>query len=62
MQWHMPIGYKVVDGKITICEERYLQTMIEIKTEQGLIEQIKRIQSIIDDIVPNKEISQLKNV
>ena len=33
MQWHMPIGYKVVDGKNTICEEqrkivnRYLQTM-----------------------------------
>ena len=33
MQWHMPLGYKVVDGKITICEEqrkivnRYLQTM-----------------------------------
>lgn len=22
MQWHMPIGYKVVDGKITICEEQ----------------------------------------
>ena len=21
MQWHMPIGYKVIDGKITVCEE-----------------------------------------
>lgn len=21
MQWHMPIGYKVVNGKITIYEE-----------------------------------------
>ena len=31
-----------------------------IETEQGLIEQIQRIQSIIDDIVLNKEISQLK--
>lgn len=28
-----------------------------IETEQGLIEQIQRIQSIIDDIVLNKEIS-----
>ncbi len=34
MSWHMPIGYKVVDGKITIyedqkkdCGDRYLQTM-----------------------------------
>ena len=31
-----------------------------IETEQGLIEQIQRIQSIIDDIVLNKEISQFK--
>ena len=21
MQWHMPIGYRVIDGKITVCEE-----------------------------------------
>lgn len=31
-----------------------------IETEKGLIEQIQRIQSIIDDIVLNKEISQFK--
>ena len=31
-----------------------------IETEQGLSEQIQRIQSIIDDIVLNKEISQFK--
>lgn len=31
--------------------------MDAIETEQGLIEQIQRIQSIIDDIVLNKEIS-----
>ena len=35
--------------------------MDAIETEQGLIEQIQRIQSIIDDIVLNKEISQFKN-
>ena len=34
--------------------------MDAIETEQGLIEQIQRIQSIIDDIVLNKEISQFK--
>ena len=33
-----------------------------IETEQGLIEQIQRMQSIIDDIVLNKEISQLKKM
>ena len=31
-----------------------------IETEQGLIEQIQRIQSIIDDIVLKKEILQFK--
>ena len=36
--------------------------MDAIETELGLIEQIQRIQSIIDDIVLNKEISQFKNV
>ena len=33
-----------------------------IETEQGLIEQIQRMQSIIDDVVLNKEISQLKKM
>lgn len=36
--------------------------MDAIETEQGLIEQIQRIQSIIDDIVLNKEISQFKKM
>ena len=42
MQWHMPIGYKVVDGKITICEEQrkiveqILQTMTAGWRQAGL--------------------------
>ena len=33
-----------------------------IETEQGLIEQMQRIQSIIDDIVLNMRYRSLKNV
>lgn len=33
--------------------------MDAIETEQGLIEQIQRIQSIIDDIVLNKEMMSI---
>lgn len=42
------------------ARKRFNEFIDAIKTEQGLTEQIQRIQSIIDDIVLNKELSQFK--